>query len=206
MLDTLSAGPDCVVVHSELAEGWGGDISAPAIDPDAVALDLPDTTPYPQWLALGRSLAARKRNTDWLIGDWINFGRAHYPEQISLALDGLGQDDRTVRRIEKTAKAFPPTVRLASLSFDHHAHVADMPTQEALPLLKQAHDAKWTARQTRVEAMLRKVDIGQILPREDDADDDALMACVRAWNRAPKAVREDFAEMVSESGLGLIEL
>lgn len=202
MLDTLSAGPDCVVI----GEGWGGDIGAPAINPDAVALALPEATPYPQWLALGRSLAARKRNTDWLIGDWINFGRQHYPEQIQQSLFDLGHDDRTVRRIEKTAKAFPPATRLASLSFDHHAHVADMPTQEALPLLKQAHDAHWTARQTRVEAMLRKVDIGQILPREDDADDDALMALVRSWNRAGKSVRQDFAEMVAESALGVIEL
>ena len=53
--------------------------------------------------------------------------------------------------------------------------------------------------------MLRKVETGQILPREDDAEDDALMALVRAWNRAPVSVREEFAEMMAGSAMGVIE-
>ena len=88
---------------------------------------------------------------------------------------------------------------------EHHAHVADMPTQEALPLLTEASKEHLPPSKLRVRAMLRKLETGQILPREDDPADDALLACVRAWNRAPVAVREDFAEMVADSDYGLIE-
>lgn len=171
-----------------------------------LALSLPSAMLYPDWIATGRELANIKRNIDWLIGDWLSFGRVHFPEQIEMAIADLGEDPKRIKRIETTVTAFPPSRRDASLSFDHHAHVADMPTQEALPLLKAAHDANWTARQLRVEAMLRKCEIGQNLPRDDDPDHDHLLALSRAWNRAPGNVREEFADMIAESHMGVIDV
>lgn len=171
-----------------------------------LALSLPSAMLYPDWIATGRALANSKRNIDWLIGDWLSFGRVHFPEQIEMAIADLGEDPKRIKRIETTVTAFPPSRRDASLSFDHHAHVADMPTQEALPLLKAAHDANWTARQMRIEAMLRKVEIGQNLPRDDDPDHDHLLALSRAWNRAPGNVREEFADMIAESHMGVIDV
>lgn len=176
-----------------------------AIDTAALALALPENMTFDSWLTEGRTLAATKRHMDFLIGDWINFGRQHFPEQIQESLPGLFDDMKLAKRAEKTAAAFPPHLRDASLTFEHHAHVADLPMQEALPLLKQAHDQNLPARKLRVQAMLRKVETGQVLPREDDPEDDELLACVRAWNRARTSVREDFAEMVAESGFGIIE-
>lgn len=176
-----------------------------ANDTAALALALPDNTTFTDWLAQGRSLALSKKSIDFLIGDWINFGREHFPEELQANLPGLFDDPKLAKRAEKTAKAFPPHLRDASLTFEHHAHVADLPTQEALPLLKQAHDEHLPARQLRIRAMLRKQDIGQILPREEDAEDDALMAMVRAWNRATRTAREEFAELVADSDLGVIE-
>lgn len=178
------------------------------IDTDPVTtttLALPDDTPYPHWLSVGRSLASQKRNIDWLIGDWIAFGRTHFPEQIELALADLADDPNRIKRIERTTATFPPHLRQPSLTFDHHAHVADMPVQEALPLLQHAAQEKMTARALRIEAMLRKVEIGQILPREDDAEDECLLAMVRAWNRATRHAREEFADMIAETHFGLIE-
>lgn len=173
--------------------------------PTIPALDLAENTPYPQWLGIGRQLANQKRNIDWLIGDWIAFGRKHFPDQIQLALADMADDPARLKRIERTAATFPPHLRQPSLTFDHHAHVVDMPVQEALPLLQRSAREKLTPRQLRIEAMLRKVETGQILPREDDPEDDALLALVRAWNRAPVSVREDFAEMMAECHFGLIE-
>ena len=75
------------------------------IDTDPVTtttLALPDDTPYPHWLSVGRSLASQKRNIDWLIGDWIAFGRTHFPEQIELALADLADDPNRIKRIERT--------------------------------------------------------------------------------------------------------
>lgn len=176
-----------------------------AIETAALALALPDNLAFEDWLAQGRALASTKRHLDFLVGDWILFGREHFPEQLDLALADVSDDPRNLKRIEKTARAFPPSQRCASLSFEHHAHVADLPTQEALPLLREAEREKLPAKKLRIKAMLRKVETGQILPREEDAEDDALMALVRAWNRAPVSVREEFAELMADSAMSVIE-
>lgn len=164
---------------------------------------------FDQWRATGQSLAHTRLTIDWAIGDWIAFGRDNFgPEQIELALGEIADDVeqvRALRRNEKVARAFPPSQRHSALTFDHHAHLADLPTQEALPLLKKAGDEKMTAKEMRREAYLRKMDLGLILPREDDPEDDAMLALCRAWNRAPVCVRQDFAEMVAESAYGVIE-
>ena len=171
----------------------------------ATCLAMPEQTAFEDWLAIGRNLVGQKRHIDWLIGDWITFGRQHFPTQIELALEEISTSARDVRRIEKTAAAFPPSTRCTALSFDHHAHVADIPLQEAMPLLKQAERQNIDARRFRIDAMLHKLEHGHILPRETDTDDDFLMAMVRAWNRASRSAREDFAEMAAQSHLGLIE-
>ena len=160
---------------------------------------------YMVWLKRGRDIVRRRKELDWDLADWVVEGREHFPEQLDLALADISDDPRNLKRIEKTAKAFPPSQRCASLSFEHHAHVADLPTQEALPLLREAEREKLPARKLRIRAMLRKVETGQILPREDDAEDDALMALVRAWNRAPRSVREEFAELMRDSDYGVVE-
>lgn len=171
----------------------------------APVLKLPASATYEEWLAAGRNLATAKLQWDWLIGDWLNHGRKHFPEQMEFALEGLGIDQRHLKRIEKTVEAFPPHLRDKRLSFDHHAHVADLPTEEALPLLKEARKEHLPASKLRIRAMLKKVETGRILPREDDADDDALVALCRAWNRATRPVRQEFADMVAESDLGIID-
>jgi hypothetical protein len=170
-----------------------------------MALPIADATSFDEWLGIGRGLANTRRHIDWLIGDWITYGRTHFPEQIEMALGEVVGDERALRRIEKTVRAFPPHLRDETLSFEHHTHVADMPAQEALPLLKEARDEHLQPGQLRIRAMLRKVETGQILPREEDLEDDAFLALIRAWNRAPRSVRADFAEMVADSHLGVID-
>lgn len=170
-----------------------------------IALDLTESTTLPAWQDMGAKLRSTRHCIDFLIGDWALHGRTHFPEKAEPVIADLFPDDRERRLIERTAKAFPPHLRATGLSFEHHAHLADMPTQEALPLLAQAEREKLPARKLRIAAIDRKVELGLILPREDDPEDDALLACVRAWNRAPRSVREEFAEMVADSHLGVIE-
>lgn len=56
------------------------------------------------------------------------------------------------------------------------------------------------------EAVRQWCEIGQNLPRDDDPDHDHLLAMSRAWNRAPRHVREEFADMIAESHLGVIDV
>lgn len=196
----MASGGNSVAVLAPILPG----VSA-LPDPKALTLALPDTTTYPEWIGLGRELADQKRHLNWLIGDWIVFGRQRFPEQIELALESISDEPRQFKRIEKTARVFPPHLRDKTLSFDHHAHVADLPKEDALPLLKEARAEHLSARTLRIRAMLRKVETGQILPRDASAEDDALVALCRAWNRAPHRVREEFADMVAESAYGVID-
>lgn len=178
------------------------------IEPEAEAsgISLARTSSFEDWRKQGEQLATTRRTIDWLLGDWLAHGREHFePEQIELALADMTEDPKALRKVERVAKTFPPHLRNTALTFEHHAHVADLPVQEALPLLKQASDEHMPARQLRLLAMDRKVETGQLLPREDDPEDDELLALVRAWNRARHSVREDFAEMVAESHMGVIE-
>jgi hypothetical protein len=183
------------------------EVAAIVVPDETLTLALPASTTLPDWIALGRSLAVRKRQTDWLIGDWIAFGREHFPEQLDLHLPEVADDPRNLRRIERTAKTFPPHLRNAALTFDHHAHVADMPVQEALPLLKQAERENLSAKALRHRAIERKMETGQILVRdEEDAYDRQITALTVEWNRSLQSVRDDFREMAEEANWGLIEL
>lgn len=177
-------------------------IGTRTLSENTLALVLPADTPLPDWLAMGRSLAVQRRTIDWLIGDWVAFGRTHFePVQIEMALGEITADAQVLRRVEKVAKAFPPHLRNQALSFEHHAQVADMSVQDALPLLKQAERENLTAKALRHRAMDRKIETGQILVQDvDSADDKAFSDLCVAWNRASLTVREDFAERVAESG------
>jgi len=174
-----------------------------------VALALAPNMPYDAWLDTGRKLATSKRNIDWLIGDWIAYGKEKFPEQIALALpaieDAVGNQP-AIKRLEKTVQAFPPHLRDPSLSFDHHAHVADLPRDDGLALLKRAHDTRMPAKRLKVEATIRKIEIErQTVWRDEDIDYTELLSIVRAWNSAQKHIREQFVEMADGAKLGIIE-
>ena len=168
-----------------------------------------DMVALSDWIERGRLLVDTRLTIDWLIGDWLTEGRAHFePQQIELVLGEMASDAqqaKSLRLAAKVALAFPPSHRNTALTFEHHAHLADLPVQEALPLLQRASRESLTAKELRLEVMRYKVDTGRLLPREDDPHDDELLCCIRAWNRAHEAVRAEFAEMVSESHMKLIE-
>ena len=173
---------------------------------DAIALTLPETTPFDEWLAIGRNLAAQHKNMNWLIGDWALHGQTHYGQQFTLALPDISDDPKSVKAIAKVAKAFPPAHRDAGLSFAHHAGVADLPTDEALALLKNARQNRISAKQLKIKASVRKIEIGQTSIWDDkDIDYSELIAIVRAWNCAQPHIREQFVEMSEEANLGIIE-
>lgn len=176
----------------------------------APALETPSE--FDLWLAEGRRLAGIRLTIDFEIGDWLAKGRERFfPEQIEMALGEIALDAehaRALKRVERVARAFPPSQRHPGLTFEHHAKVVDLPKQEALPLLQRAGKENMPARLVRLEAMMRKIDLGLVLPREDDPECDQLTAICRAWNRASKPVREDFfamAEEAADAGYGIIE-
>lgn len=178
------------------------------IPPDAVQVSLPETATIADWRDLGRDLFAQRRQVDWLLADWIATGIERFGDQLELGLIGgdLGVEPKFLTAAAKTATAFPHSQRDTALTLEHHIHVAGLPTDERLSLLKRAHEEHWTPKQTRVEVMKRKVATGQTtIFADDDFEHHELMAITRAWNRARASVRQSFIELAAEAELGDID-
>jgi hypothetical protein len=177
-----------------------------ALSPIAVGLSLPADMAFDAWVSTGRNLANQRRNTDWMIADWLAHGQEHFADQIEFGFlsEALGLAPKRLKAVAQVATAFPAHKRDEGLSVDHHAHVATLPAAEQLQVLQQARKHNWTPEQTRIEAVRRKAVVEPPLIR-DDPDYDALMAITTAWNRAPASVRADFLDLASESHMGVID-
>lgn len=173
------------------------------------ALAVISNTERDTWLETGRSLAQQRRDVDWRIGDWLVEGKeAGFVTQgeFDFLSDQLGLAPKRLKAAVNAASHFPPATRDETLSVEHHVHVAALPGPDALSILKQAKEAHWTPEETRVEAIKRKVEIGQTtLLTDDDWAQHMLVDICRRWNRATPDVRREFLEMAEEANLGIID-
>lgn len=165
-----------------------------------------EVTAFEQWLAIGRNLVDQRRNVDWLLGDWLAEGKERYPEQVGFDFlaDALGIAPRRLKDIDQAVRAFPAHMRDTTLTIEHHAGVASLPVQEALPLLKQAKEQHWTPEQTRVEASRLRMSDRTHERAAPDADS-ALASFIHHWNRLPRQVRLEAAELIADAEGGEIE-
>tara|TARA_Y100000114_G_scaffold153717_1_gene174227 strand:+ start:4069 stop:4614 length:546 start_codon:yes stop_codon:yes gene_type:complete len=179
---------------------------------NAVAVIGTTQVPVPtleQWLEIGRAIADEGRRVGWAFADWARQGKdLGYTKQLGFNFIGheLGIDPRRLEIIDKAADAFPPGTRHPKLSVEHHAHVADLPKERGFELLNEAAANKWTDVDLRKEVITAKVASGLAhLLSQDDYDDFCRAQLQHAWNRASIAVREEFAELIGESHMGIID-
>lgn len=175
----------------------------------ALALEIPKSTTFEQWVDMGRNLCEGQKVVNWWIGDWWAAGQHRYGARAKAAAEGIfGKDFGTLMSTASVCRAFETSRRREVLSFSHHREVAALPPEEADTLLERAEKERLSTRELRVEAMKRRVALGHF-PARDEVDDDpehtALVAIARAWNRAPVGARETFADMVAEANLGEID-
>ena len=183
------------------------ELAIATIPANATALALPDGMPYAEWRALGDDIMQRQRNTQWLAGDWFAYGQTHFAEQLKLDLPEITDDPKLLRKAAAVSQAFDADARNPALSYQHYAHVADMPAQEAAALLDTAKTERWPAKKLRIVAMERKAAIGQITVfSDDDYAYHALQDLARRWNRAAPDTRQEFLDMVDEAQGGVIDV
>ena len=148
------------------------------------------------WIDTGRNLAAQRRDVDWRLADWMLDGKDRgFLDQTNFDFlsDNLGIAPKRLKDITKAATAFPAHLRDKALTIEHHAAAAALPKQEAMELLHAAKDKHWTPEQTRHEAMKAK-------PRDErQVEESPLESFLRHWNRLPRAVRFEAAEMIQAS-------
>jgi len=168
----------------------------------APALDLPPDMTCADWMDVGRGLMRKDRETKWAAADWMAYGRARaktdsaFAQQMALALPEILEDPRKLDAIARVAEVFPAAERSLDLSFDHYAALTNLPHGEARKLLDKAAQTKAGPREIKYEAMQAHMTLS---PRAPVDDDSMLLSLIHLWNRMPRQVREEFAEMVGQA-------
>ncbi|KMS59988.1 hypothetical protein V474_07815 [Novosphingobium barchaimii LL02] len=178
------------------------------------AITIIEAAPTPatleDWIAQGRALVAQRLDNDWRIADWMAEGKTagHLTQaKFDFLQDNLGLAPKRLKDALKAATTFPPALRDSTLSVEHHAAVASLPKDEALPLLKRAAREHLSVNDCREVVTQRRYETGQ---RFDDEDTDTTLATLirRAWNRATEQARreayEDF-KIAAGKGFSIID-
>ena len=148
------------------------------------------------WVAKGRDLVSQRLDVDWKIADWMAEGKdaGHLSQaKFDFLSENLGLAPKRLKDALKAATVFPPALRDSTLSVEHHAAVASLPKDEALPLLKRAAKEHLSVNECREVVTQHRYNTGQ---RFDDEDTDSTLCThiVRAWNRATPEARESAFE------------
>lgn len=159
-----------------------------------------------EWLSRGLAIADRKVALEWDMADWIVEGQeAGY---IQGGFDFLGQQlgiaPPRLKAACKAAKQFPPALRDSSVSVEHHAALASLPRDEALPLLQRAAREHLTVNDCREVVTQRRYETGQNF-EDDDKDSTLCTLIVRAWNRGTPEARRSFMDLAKAAKGGIID-
>lgn len=144
---------------------------------DAVALHIPEATPFDEWSSIGRTLQQMERSVMWWIGDWLRFGERKYGETYSQAIEATGLKTDALRQAKWVAEQYPETVtRVTDLSWTHHREAAALPQEERQAVLEYAASEKLSTRELRALCSQEKNRVGA---KHDTCTTDDLHALVR---------------------------
>lgn len=165
--------------------------------------------PQDEWFARGRDLAHRKVALEWDMAEWIAEGvRDGHAKQLGFDFAALGRElgiaPPRLKAACKAAQTFPPALRASDLSVEHHAAVATLPQNEALPLLRRASSEHLQVQDLREAVTRRRYETGQNFA-DEDIDSTLCTLIVRAWNRATPEAREMFMDLARAVNLGTID-
>lgn len=175
-----------------------------------VIIAAPIATPQDAWLDKGRNLFTQRRDVDWQIAGWMVEGKqaGHLCQaKFDFLSEQLGVAPKRLKDALKAAEAFPPALRDPTLSVEHHAAIASLPREEALPLLKRASVDHLPVNALREFVTQRRYETGQNY-HDEDTDSTLCTLVLRAWNRATPEARElAFAliQTAAEDGYAVID-
>ncbi len=159
---------------------------------------------FDDWLSAGRDLARMKNRLGFMIGDWVNHGKEHFPEQLALALEQADIDPKLASSAATIAQAFPDSLRAKGLAFDHYKAVHKLPRDKAIEILSNAERDHLTLRQVRDAVTTERYESGDMFG-DDDRDYYLQVQIIRAWNRGTPKAREMFLELATAANLAAID-
>ncbi len=109
---------------------------------------------FDQWRKAGRRLATLDNALQWMIGDWLNFGRRAYGEKYREAVEITDYELHTLHQLAWVAGTFEPHRRRATLSWSHHKEVAALEPPQQNLWLERAESKRWSCMRLRSELRL----------------------------------------------------
>lgn len=117
----------------------------------SVGVQIDENTREEDWVDLGNALFKLESASQWLIGDWLNFGERKYKKTYKEIAKKTGYDENSLYQFVWVCRKFDFSIRIENLFFGHHQLVAGKPREEALYWLERAAVGKWTISQMRKE-------------------------------------------------------
>lgn len=106
------------------------------------------------WTRIGRQIGLLRSCSSWWLGDWLVYGRAHFPGRYKQAMSETELDYQTLRNYAWIAGRFEASRRREALSFQHHAVVAALPAAQQDTWLDLAISRLWSVAQLRGQVQL----------------------------------------------------
>lgn len=119
-----------------------------------VGLRFPRGLEFAEWERAGHRLTRIADTSAWCLGDWVVYGKTHYPDRYARAVDATGLDYGTLRNYASVARRVPLSRRRDKLSFQHHAEVASLPADAQEEWLDRAVKRGWSRNQLRHQIRL----------------------------------------------------
>ncbi|MEY9996249.1 hypothetical protein ABIE67_008281 [Streptomyces sp. V4I8] len=114
-----------------------------------VGLQIPGGLTFDDWERAGRQLSGILNSSSWWLGDWLVYGKDHYGDRYQRGIRAAGLQYQTLRNYAWVSRRFEMHRRRPALSFQHHAELASLPTEDQERWLDRAEQMKWTTKQLR---------------------------------------------------------
>ncbi|GAA2704206.1 LmbU family transcriptional regulator [Actinoplanes palleronii] len=114
-----------------------------------VGLHLPAGLAFEDWERAGRKLSGLLNSSSWWLGDWLVYGADHYADRYERGISEAGLKYQTLRNYAWVSRRFEVHRRRPALSFQHHAELASLPTDEQESWLDRAEQMVWSTKQLR---------------------------------------------------------
>ena len=105
--------------------------------------------PIEGWKAFGAKIALYSNATSWWLGDWLAFGQMKYGRRYKEGIALTGLDYQTLRNYAVVARRFELCRRRDNLSFQHHAEVCALPTDDQERWLDMSGENRWSKMELR---------------------------------------------------------
>lgn len=123
---------------------------APRVTVSRLGATFPEDLEGKAWKAIWADLRNVEGSLNWIIGDWLNFGKRKFGEKYALALDITEWQRQRLYDAAYVCSQVPISLRNEKLDWSHHRVVAPLGEEEQGKLLQEAQEKDWTVSELRV--------------------------------------------------------